>query len=151
MLAESENIDPNNCLKLDIVTPETSIFSDFVNSVTVLGVDGELGILPHHCSLITLLQPGELKIIKGHTEIKIPVGGGFLEVNQNRIIVLADTKRDESVEAQKIAEAKSQARQISSHPQPSLIDEEKVLSSLRLEAAREKMAEKRRKRNKPII
>lgn len=54
------------------------------------GIDGELGILPHHAPLMTILKPGSLKITQGGQEQLLFVGGGFLEVLPDRVTVLAD-------------------------------------------------------------
>jgi F0F1-type ATP synthase epsilon subunit len=61
------NTTSNHNIKLDIVTPEQSVYSYFVDYISFSGVDGELGILPHRCLLITMLNPGELRIKTGKT------------------------------------------------------------------------------------
>ena len=76
--------------RLDIVTAERTVFSEDVDAVTAQGVEGQLGILPHHIPLMTMLQPGELRIKKGEEEVSIAISGGFLEVRPDRIVVLAD-------------------------------------------------------------
>jgi F-type H+-transporting ATPase subunit epsilon len=77
-------------LKLEIVTPENLVYSESVDALIAPGISGELCILPAHCPLITMLQPGELRIKKDDEEILLAVGGGFLEVKQGGIIILAD-------------------------------------------------------------
>jgi F-type H+-transporting ATPase subunit epsilon len=152
MVSINSNTDSDHCLQLDIVTPEQLVFSDFVNYVAVPGVSGELGILPNHCALITMLKPGELRIIKGNEEIYVAIGGGFLEVRSNRIIVLADlAERDETIDAQKAEEAKKRAEEALSDIQISVIDKAEAEAALRFELARLKIVEKRkRKRKKPL-
>lgn len=76
--------------KLEIVTPEGVLFSDDVNVVVAWGVEGQLGILPHHAPLMTMLRPGDLLIRKGKEEQHLALGGGFLEVRPDRVIILAD-------------------------------------------------------------
>lgn len=73
-------------IKLDIVTAERLVYSDNVDMVIATGVEGELGILPHHAPLMTILQPGELKIKKGGEEILLVVSGGFLEVRPDHVV-----------------------------------------------------------------
>ena len=80
-----------NMLRLEIVTPERRILDTEVDSVTVPTASGEVGILPSHASLVSAIKPGILVYtIKGTTD-KLAVSGGFLEVNANKVAVLADT------------------------------------------------------------
>ena len=99
-------------LKLEIVSPERRAYSDEVDMVVVPGIDGQLGILPHHTRLISALGIGELKIKKGGTEEHMLISGGFVEVRPDRVIVMADLAEhsdeiDEAraVDARKRAEA----------------------------------------------
>ena len=78
-------------LLLEIVTPERLAFSEEVDSVQVPGVEGELGILPHHAPLVSLLGVGELRIRKGGTEELFAVAGGFLQVRPDKVVVMAET------------------------------------------------------------
>jgi F-type H+-transporting ATPase subunit epsilon len=83
-------------LHLEIVTPEKTIFSDTVENVYVPGVDGELGILTSHASLVSALQPGELRYIHNGQVVSLAIGSGFLQVNQNKAVVLTDMAMGES-------------------------------------------------------
>jgi F-type H+-transporting ATPase subunit epsilon len=78
-------------LQLDIVTPEKLAYSDEVDAVTLPGIEGELGVLPHHAPLISTLGFGELRIRKGGTEEFFAIAGGFLQVLPDKVIVLAET------------------------------------------------------------
>jgi F-type H+-transporting ATPase subunit epsilon len=78
-------------LNLDIVTPERSVVSETVDSVTVPGREGELGILPGHAALISGLKSGILTYVKGADSRKMVVAGGFVEVSNDRVSVLADS------------------------------------------------------------
>jgi F-type H+-transporting ATPase subunit epsilon len=152
MVIESSPACSTNYLKLDIVTPEQSVFSGYVNYVAVPGVSGELGILPHHCALITMLKPGELRIRKGSDEIDVAIGGGFLEVRSDRIIVLADlAERDDSIDEQKVAEAKKRAEEVLEDVQISIIDKAEAEAALHFELARLNILEKRKRKRKKII
>ena len=75
-------------VRLEVVTGEKVIFSDEVLSGIAPGVGGELGILPHHARLMTILNAGELFIRKDSEEVLLAIGGGFLEVRPDKIIVL---------------------------------------------------------------
>jgi len=78
-------------LRLEIVTPEKRVLDTEVDSVTVPTASGEVGILPSHASLVSAIKPGILVYsIKGTTD-KLAVSGGFLEVNANKVAVLADS------------------------------------------------------------
>ena len=78
-------------LKLEIVTPEKRVLDTEVDSVTVTTATGEAGILPNHAPLISALKPGILSYsVKGSTD-KLAVSGGFVEVSNNSVSVLADT------------------------------------------------------------
>jgi F-type H+-transporting ATPase subunit epsilon len=78
-------------LQLDIVTPEKLAYSDEVDAVTLPGIEGELGVLPHHAPLVSTLGFGELRIRKGGTEESFAIAGGFLQVLPDKVIVLAET------------------------------------------------------------
>ncbi len=78
-------------LRLEIVTPEKRVLDAEVDSVTLPTASGEIGIMPNHAPLISALKPGLLSYSsKGVTE-KLALSGGFVEVNSNKVAVLADT------------------------------------------------------------
>jgi len=78
-------------LRLEIVTPEHRVLDADVDSVTVPTASGEVGILPNHAPLVSALKPGVLSYaVKGAIE-KLAVTGGFVEVNGNKVAVLADS------------------------------------------------------------
>jgi F-type H+-transporting ATPase subunit epsilon len=78
-------------LHLEIVTPERLAYSDEVDMVLVPGSEGELGILPHHTPLVSLLGVGELKIRKDGNEESFAIAGGFLQVRPDKVVVMAET------------------------------------------------------------
>lgn len=83
-------------LRLEIVTPEAKTYSDDVDSVVVPGIEGELGILPRHVPLLTQLTPGELRVHKDGTEIRLAVGEGFVKITPEKVAVLTDMAVRES-------------------------------------------------------
>jgi F-type H+-transporting ATPase subunit epsilon len=83
-------------VRLEIVTPEAKTFSDSVDSVVIPGVEGEIGVLPMHAPLMTLLEPGELRVMKNGEETRLAVGEGFVEITQEKIAVLTDMAVKES-------------------------------------------------------
>jgi len=79
-------------LQVDIVSAEGAIFSGPAHMVFVPASQGELGILPRHAPLLTLLKPGEVRVQPAEGEEQpFYVGGGALEVQPHRVTVLADT------------------------------------------------------------
>ena len=83
-------------LRLEIVTPEAKTYSDDVDSVVIPGIDGELGVLPLHAPLMTQLEPGELRVLKGGQELRLAVGEGFVEITPEKVAVLTDMAVKES-------------------------------------------------------
>jgi F-type H+-transporting ATPase subunit epsilon len=77
-------------LQLDVITPERRLLSEQADSVTVPGLEGELGILPGHTPLISALKTGVLSYTQAGTARRLLVSGGFVEVNNDRVSVLAD-------------------------------------------------------------
>ena len=87
-------------LQLDVVTPERRVLAEPVDMVTVPGLGGELGILPGHSPLISQLQTGVLTYAKGGKNFQLHVSGGFVEVNEDRVTVLAEiAERPEEIDA----------------------------------------------------
>src|SRR3954463_6424111 len=78
-------------LQLEIVTPERLAYSDEVDSVQLPGSEGELGVLPHHAPLVSMLGVGELRIRKGGAEESFAIVGGFLQVRPDKVVVMAET------------------------------------------------------------
>jgi F-type H+-transporting ATPase subunit epsilon len=78
-------------LTLDIVTPERRVLSVSADEVRAPGVQGGFGIRQNHEPFMTALEPGRLTYLEGGREHHYAVGGGFLQVADNRVIVLADT------------------------------------------------------------
>jgi F-type H+-transporting ATPase subunit epsilon len=77
-------------LQLDVITPERRLLSEQADSVTVPGLEGELGILPGHTPLISALKTGVLSYTQAGATRRLLVSGGFVEVNNDRVSVLAD-------------------------------------------------------------
>ncbi|HST50957.1 MAG TPA: F0F1 ATP synthase subunit epsilon [Pyrinomonadaceae bacterium] len=77
-------------LQLDVITPQRRLLSEQVDAVTVPGAGGELGILPGHTPLISELKTGVLSYTQGAETRRLMVSGGFVEVNDDRVSVLAD-------------------------------------------------------------
>ena len=78
-------------LRLRIITPERRVYVKDVDMVIAPGVEGQLGILPHHAPLITALTYGELRVKRGGDEESFAIGGGYMEVQPDGVTVLANT------------------------------------------------------------
>lgn len=98
---------------LDIVSAEQEIFSGVVERVVATGALGELGIIPGHAPLLTLLKPGEVRVVlSGGKEQVYYVSGGMLEVQPFHVTVLADAvERAENLDEQAALDAKARAEQ----------------------------------------
>ncbi|HLB88610.1 MAG TPA: ATP synthase F1 subunit epsilon [Terriglobales bacterium] len=97
-----------NTLKLEIVTPDATVYSEDVEMVTLQGVEGQMGIYPQHVRLMTQLVPGEMIVNKGGHDNFLAVGEGLVEITGDRVAIVTDM----AVAAEKIDEAKAEeARQ----------------------------------------
>ena len=98
-------------MTLEIITAERQVYSDEVDMVIAPGFDGQLGILPKHAPLMTMLKPGELTIRKGGEDTYVAVSGGFMEVLGNRVSVLADAcERSDEIDEERALEAIQRAQ-----------------------------------------
>ena len=87
-------------IQLEVVTPERRVLAESVDMVTVPGLGGELGILPGHTPLISQLQTGVLTYAQDGKSSQLHVSGGFVEVRDDHVAVLADVaERPEEIDA----------------------------------------------------
>lgn len=136
-------------LRLEIITAERQVFADDINILVAPGIEGELGILPHHAPLMTMLQPGELLIRKDGEETYMVVTGGFLEVRPDKVIVLADAcERAEEIDVARAEEAKRRAEE-RLKTRPPDVEAASIEAALRRSLTRLKVAERRRRKAKP--
>ncbi len=100
-------------LTVEIVTPERVVYSEEnVDVLVVPGIEGELGVLPLHAPLLTQIQPGVMRIVKGEEETAMAITGGFIEVRENRVTILADAaERGEEIDAARAEAARRQAEE----------------------------------------
>ena len=133
-------------IKLDIVTAERLVYSDEVDILVAPGIEGQLGILPQHVPLMTTLTAGEMMARKSGDAIYWAISGGFLEVQPDRIIVLADTaERDDEIDLARAEEAKRRAEERLGEHVPS-IDSSQAEAALQRSLARLKVGQRRRRR-----
>jgi F-type H+-transporting ATPase subunit epsilon len=138
-------------LKLEIVTAEGQTFSGDVDAIIAPGSEGQLGILPHHAPLMTMLQPGELIIKKDGEELPLAVTGGFLEVRSDKAIILADAcERCEEIDIERAEAAKKRAED-RLKSQSTGIDHARAEAALRRSLIRLKVAERVRRKMRPNV
>ncbi|GIW10476.1 MAG: F0F1 ATP synthase subunit epsilon [Chloroflexi bacterium] len=136
-------------LQFEIVTAERQVYADQVDVVIAPGVEGQLGILPHHTPLVTLLEPGELIVRRGDQEVSLFVSGGFLEVRPDKVVVLADVaERAEEIDVARAEEARRRAEE-RLRERPRDLDLMRAEMALRRSLVRLRIVEKRRRRERP--
>jgi len=91
-MVEDHDTEPNmsSTLKLEIITPAATVFSEDVEMVTLPGVEGELGILPQHVPLMTQMVPGEMVVRKNGQDRFLAVGEGLIEITGDHVTILTD-------------------------------------------------------------
>ena len=100
-------------LDIDIVTAERVVYSEKeVDEIIAPGAEGQFAVLPRHAAFLTMLVPGVVVIRKGGDEIEMAISGGFAEVRDNRVVVLADTaERAEEVDVERAEQARRRAEE----------------------------------------
>ena len=131
-------------LKLQIITPEGTVYSEDVEMVGLRVVEGQIGILPHHVQLMTQMLPGEMMVRKDGHDSFLAVGEGLVEVTAERVAIATDM----AVAAETIDEAKAEEarRRAESRLQEKISDEE--LASVNASLARS-LAQLHVKRRRP--
>ncbi|MFN8521547.1 MAG: F0F1 ATP synthase subunit epsilon [Chloroflexota bacterium] len=98
-------------LTVEVVTADRQVLTDEdVDMVVAPGSEGVVGILPRHAPLLTTLGSGAIRIRKGNTESEMAVSGGFLQVNRDRVLILADTaEREDEIDESRAQAARERA------------------------------------------
>ncbi len=121
-------------LQLEIVTPERRVLAEAVDAVQLPCLGGELGILPGHTPLISQLQTGVLAYTRGGTSHQLHVSGGFVEVNADRVSVLAEVaERPEDIDAAQARSEREEAEKLMNSASSS--EEESAMARERFERA----------------
>ncbi|MPZ15047.1 MAG: F0F1 ATP synthase subunit epsilon [Chloroflexi bacterium] len=136
-------------LSVEIVTAERRVLSDEVDMVIAPAVEGTVGILPRHAPLLTSLRPGVMVLKRAGEEEVLAVSGGFLQVSNNRVLILADTaERAEEVDEARAEQARAEAevalREASS--QAGGVQTEAARTALRRSLARLQVTQRRKQR-----
>ncbi len=101
-----------NTLHVEVVTAERELYRGDATMVNAPGSEGQLGILPQHAALLTMLKPGAMRIQLNDAEEPLFISGGFLEVNNNVVTVLADTAEyAEEIDEARAEEARRRAQE----------------------------------------
>lgn len=133
-----------NTFLLEIVTPEHLVYSNQVNSLTIKGVDGDLGILPGHIPLVTPLQVAPMFVKAAGATITIAVHGGFVEVHKDKVTVLAESAElPTQIDVERAEAAKERAqRRLQSRSKQDEIDHRRAELALQRAVTRIKISEK---------
>ena len=134
-------------LKVEIVTAEQLVYSEEdVDRLIVPGVEGELGVLTLHAPLLTMIQPGVLRIVRGDDEVEMAITSGFIEVRDNRITILADAaERAEEIDEVRAEEARRSAQRRLEEREPG-VDRAQLEAALAQALASLKVVKRRRRR-----
>jgi F-type H+-transporting ATPase subunit epsilon len=98
-------------ITVDILTPERRVLQAQADSVVVPAADGELGILSGHTPLVAQLQPGEIRMRSGNDTQIFAVSGGFVEVQNNHVVVMAETaEMAHEIDAERARQAAERAK-----------------------------------------
>jgi F-type H+-transporting ATPase subunit epsilon len=135
-------------LKVDIVTAERLVYSEEgVDEVVAPGIEGELTVLPQHAPLLTMIKPGVMRIVKGSDDIDMAITGGFLEVREDHVTILADAaERAEEIDVVRAEEARRRAER-SLAERESKVELIEAAAELQRALIRLKAAERRRRRS----
>jgi F-type H+-transporting ATPase subunit epsilon len=134
-------------MMLEIITAERQVFSDEVDMVVAPGIDGQLGILPRHAPLMTMLKPGALTVRKaGEEDMYVAVSGGFMEVLGNRVSILADAcERSDEIDEERAQQAVQRAQERLANRGDDM-ELEREMASLRRAQVRVNLVRRRRPR-----
>jgi F-type H+-transporting ATPase subunit epsilon len=134
-------------MMLEITTAERQVYGEEVDMLIAPGVDGQLGILPRHAPLMTMLQPGELTIRRNGADTYFAVTGGFMEVLGDRVIILADAcEHSDEINEERAQEAMRRAQERIAN-RPAEMQMQQALASLHRAQARLDTVRRRRARS----
>lgn len=131
---------------VEVIAAERVVYSGEADIVVAPGAAGQLGILPRHAPLLSQLAPGDLVIRDGSEETVLAVGGGFMEVGRNRVVVLADSaERADEIDIARAEEAIRRAREYLAERGPT-VDAARAEAALSRAIARMRAVERARRR-----
>ncbi|MEO5919495.1 MAG: F0F1 ATP synthase subunit epsilon [Candidatus Limnocylindrales bacterium] len=131
-------------LLLEIVTPEKLAYSDTVDAVVLPGSEGELGVLPHHAPLVSMLGLGELQIRKDGQIESFAIAGGFLQVRPDKVVVMAEmADLAAEIDLEKAARARVEAEKALESGYHEGADLSAARAALQVALLRQRVAERR--------
>lgn len=134
-------------VKLEIVTPEHTVYAAEVDQVSLPTGQGEITVLPHHIPLVSTLQAGRVKIVRDGREEYMAISSGFIEVQPHRVVVLAQTaERAEEIDSARAQAARDRAQASLKEERLNKEEYAAVASALEKEMVRLRVAERHRER-----
>jgi len=136
-------------LQVDVVTAERRVYAGEVSAIVAPLTNGQVTILPRHAPLLAALAAGEVRLMRpGQEDLELAVGGGFMEVRDDKVIVLADSaERADEIDIERAQRARQQAEQLLKQ-KLSDVDFARAEAALRRSLARLKVAERVRARGR---
>lgn len=134
-------------LHLKIITPERTLFDEQVAQVSLPTPNGEITVLPHHIPVLSLIQAGEVRIVNEKKKtIPMVISGGFIEINGDRVLLLADTaERVEELDIERAEAAQERAQQRLHEKQIDAQEYALLMAKIEKELARVRVGRKYRK------
>ncbi|MBI3572778.1 MAG: ATP synthase F1 subunit epsilon [Candidatus Kerfeldbacteria bacterium] len=139
-------------LELIITTPEREVLRRPVESLSVPTVDGEITVLPQHVPLTAVLKAGEMIIRHDGKAEPYAIGGGFIEVQPNKVVILADTAEHVvEIDEQRVQEAIARAEKTKQEMSKEHVDYARMAAKLERDLARLRVVKKHRSHTQPHI
>ncbi|MCE5300331.1 MAG: ATP synthase F1 subunit epsilon [Spirochaetia bacterium] len=135
-------------MNLDIVTPESKVFSGRIRSLTAPGINGEFGILPEHAAFATVLEPGVVTLVdeKGKEDL-LAVSGGYIEVDREKVILLVETaEREDEIDIDTLKRRKDEKEKILKSKSAADVDYDMIKANLMREMSHLRAVEMLKKR-----
>jgi len=134
-------------IKFKIATPEKVVFQEEIDQITLPTKMGEITVLANHLPLVSSLLPGEVLIKKDNEEIPMAVSGGFVELNNNEMVILADTaERVEEIDEERAEDARKRVKELLEKKQDAAeVDFTALAAKMEKELARIRVAKKYKK------
>ncbi len=135
-------------LKLEIVTAESPVFTGEVDAIIAPGKVGQFTILPHHAAFMTMLEPGELCLRVGGEETFMAISGGYLEVLDEKVVILADAaEHADDIDSARAEAAMKRAQERMKQPL-SAAEQATAEAALRRSLARLKVSERKKRKER---
>ncbi len=126
---------------LEIVTTDHEVFKGDVDMVTVPGGDGDMGILPRHAPVLSTLKPGILRVKIGADQQEFAIGGGFIDILGDHVIILADSaERADQIDIARAEAARMRAAEMLKNPPANRDDLTRLEMAMRKSEVRLKVA-----------